>query len=117
MTEATTQRRTFSRAASHAGAPETQECSGLRARSQVAPDSEFRSIPDGLSGLLQLFCLPADQFMEREKRFLLYSSGFFVEWLAPEVLARGWHLRLLGKEGTAIMVEITAPKGEATESK
>jgi len=52
---------------------------------------------------------PADTFLAREPRFLLYCSGYVVEWLPQELLARGWHLRLLGKDGPAEMLDVTAP--------
>ena len=61
---------------------------------------------------------PADRFLARSGRFLMYSSGAVVEWLPREMLARGWHIRLLardqqirlpGREGFREVAEVTPP--------
>jgi hypothetical protein len=55
----------------------------------------------------------ADQFLARRQNFLMYSTGYVVEWLVPELLARGWHLRLLGKNAAVVMLEATPAVGES----
>jgi len=53
---------------------------------------------------------PAAQFLSQRKRFLLYSSGYLVEWLPQELLARGWHIRLLARSGFREVTEVTPPE-------
>jgi len=55
---------------------------------------------------------PADAFLARQRQFLLYCSGYVVEWLLPELLARGWHVQLLAKTGAAEIMQVTAPDRE-----
>jgi hypothetical protein len=55
----------------------------------------------------------ADQFLARKQSFLVYSTGRVVEWLIPELLARGWHLRVLGKNATVMMLEATPAEDES----
>lgn len=62
----------------------------------------------------RIFGLPgnvedADAFLAAHSAFLMHSNGYSVEWLMPELLSQGWHLRVLAKNGTEIMTEVTAP--------
>ena len=52
---------------------------------------------------------PADRFLARGGGFLMYSSGYVVEWLPQELLARGWHIRLLARDGFREVTEVTPP--------
>jgi hypothetical protein len=54
--------------------------------------------------------VPVDAFLAQHRQFLLYSSGYVVEWLQPELLARGWQVRLLAKLGAADITEVTRPR-------
>jgi hypothetical protein len=53
---------------------------------------------------------PAESFLAERRPFLMYTTGYFVEWLLPELLERGWHVRLLGKAGVEEMSEVTPPR-------
>jgi hypothetical protein len=52
---------------------------------------------------------PADRFLARGGGFLMYSSGAIVEWLPQELLSRGWHIRLLARDGSLEVTEVTPP--------
>jgi hypothetical protein len=52
---------------------------------------------------------PAGQFLERKQPFLLYSTGYFVEWLPQELMARNWRVRVLAKLGSRTVSEVEAP--------
>ena len=55
----------------------------------------------------------AGPFLEEHRRFLVYYSGQFTEWMMPELAARGWSARVIGREGVARLAEVTAPGSPA----
>jgi hypothetical protein len=52
---------------------------------------------------------PAEPFLQQKRPFLLYSTGYFVEWLPQELLARDWRFRILAKLGAGTVSLVEAP--------
>ena len=53
---------------------------------------------------------PAGEFLARRQAFLLYSSGYLVEWLPQELMAHGWRIRLLARDGVREVAKVEPPE-------
>jgi hypothetical protein len=71
----------------------------------------FESAYPKMKGLFRLRASvkPAGEFLAHHRRFIAYSPGYVMEWLLPELRARGWRVTTLASRGPALLAEVSGP--------
>jgi hypothetical protein len=78
-----------------------------RALKVLGHNSVERGMVDLIQPWFHMNVVPFEPFVATHSRFLVYGNFVrlaFLNWLAPELRARGWHMELLNRDGDVMLL-------------